>query len=88
MKNSEASNKGEDERYKKFEKLWLRNEKLRKQMQKKLQAAKKKIKRLESEIQANKQSEAIRKFFSDDQMKLLRNEYKKLPRWCNLPKSL
>ena len=71
------------QRLEKLEMLWKKSERLRLQMKKKLQQAKRKIKRLQTEVRNKKITSNINKIFNEDQLCLLSAKYKKIPKWCN-----
>lgn len=64
-------------RLEQLEMLWKRSERVRFQMKKKLQQAKRKIKRLEAEICKNRISLNISNIFNEDQLCLLSGKCKK-----------
>lgn len=71
------------QRLEQLEMLWKKSERLRLQMKKKLQQAKRNIKRLQVEVRNNKVVSNINKIFNEDQLNLLSGKYKKIPKWCN-----
>lgn len=71
-----------EERLKRMEKLLWRSEKSRKTMVIQMRKMKTKLKRLQQEVRT-KYIEAMNKLFNEDQVKLLTNIYKKMPRWSN-----
>lgn len=62
---------------------WKKSERLRFQMKKKLGQAKRRIKRLETEVRKKRTSANISNIFNEDQLCLLSEKYKKMPKWCN-----
>lgn len=68
------------QRFKQVQKLWLKSERLRLQIKKKLIAAKRKIKRLEAR---ESKHNPLCLLFNKDQLRVLSGEYKKIPAWCN-----
>lgn len=65
------------QRLEQLEMLWKKSERLRLQMKKKLQQAKRNIKRLQVEVRNNKVVSNINKIFNEDQLNLLSGKYKK-----------
>ena len=78
-----SENKEIKERLLKLEKLYEKNERSRILLKNQLNAARKKIQRLEKKVCTSSMNESISKIFNEDQMKFLSNLYKKIPRWCN-----
>lgn len=71
------------QRLEQLEMLWKKSERSRVQMKKMLGQAKKKIKRLETEVGKNRISLNISNIFNENQVSMLSGKYKKMPNWCN-----
>ena len=66
----------------KLEKLFEKCEKSRIALQKKLNAARQRVRRLEEQVGSDSLNESLRKVLNDDQIALLTKGYKKIPKWC------
>lgn len=66
------------QRLERLEMLWKKSERLRFQMKKKLGQAKRRIKRLETEVRKKRTSANISNIFNEDQLCLLSEKYKKV----------
>lgn len=70
----------------KMNKLFLRREQAFNRMQKNLNAARQKVRRLEHKLEVSTQdlwATSLKNIFQEDQMKYLTLGYKKVPKWCS-----
>ncbi|XP_011860451.1 PREDICTED: uncharacterized protein LOC105557743 [Vollenhovia emeryi] len=72
-----------EQRLRRLEKLLNKSEKFRITLKRNLIAANKRIKKLQDEIRSDKLKESLSRILNEDQIKLLTQEYKQMPHWCN-----
>ncbi|XP_025153893.1 THAP domain-containing protein 3 isoform X3 [Harpegnathos saltator] len=72
-----------EKKLEKLEKHLFQSKKSKKEMMKQLWDMKIKLKRLQQEVRTMIDIKMLNKLFNEDQIKVLTNAYKKMPRWCN-----